>query len=198
VKWKETVKRFLSGQGANELREKIAKKEKFSGAVARYVMDESYNAISDPFFDRYRSSFKMDLTKFQEQEGLSCYAIPSQLEDYDKYSGPPIFCYPDERPPSKTAKPIEDDSGPLPAAPPKAGGKGAPSPTSEAPPIPNAWKQSGSVIFVTIKTSQPIEPMWNPPPEPELKVEDIISVRSKASNMHDTVKLATEKFKEFV
>lgn len=196
VKWKETVKRYLPSEGANELRARIKKKERFGpGQIARYIKQESYDVFSDPFFARYRSSFEMDLLEFQEKEGTCSYAVPCPLGVFVAESEP-VFCPPDERPASKKAKPIEDDSGPPPASPPAK--KDPKAPVVETPPLPNAWKAAESQIFVTITTSLPIEPVWKPPPEPELKVENIIPPRPKAPNLHDTVKIAMEKFKEFV
>ena len=187
VVWKPTgIKRYLPGQAANEVRENIKRKKYIQGAVARYLTEESFNNFADPFFDRYRSTFNLDMMPFLDKEGATCLAIPCPLNEFFEATGA-IFCPRDPRPPSKGQ--IVEDELPPPAP---------PSPTELPKPLPNAWKESGSIIYVTIKTSAPIEPVWRPPPEPELTVENLIPSRPKCPNLHDSVKAATEKFKKFV
>jgi hypothetical protein len=195
VVWKAAgVKRYLPGQAANEVRENIKRKKYIQGAVARYLTEESFNSFSDPFFDRYRGTFDLDMMPFLDNEGATCLAVPCPLREFNEATGA-VFCPRDPRPPGK-GPPVEDDSGPPPA--PVAAAKGAPPPGEPPKPLANAWKEAGSAIYVTIKTSAPIEPVWRPPPEPELKVENLIPCRPKCPNLHDSVKAATEKFKEFV
>lgn len=194
VVWKETgIKRYLTGQGANELRENLRKKKKcIQGTVARYVTEESFNTYCDPFFDRYRATFDLDLKPFLDKEGSTRHTISCPLKDFVEVTGGTI-CLRETRP--SKGKPVEDDFGPPPVAPVAAKGALPPPP---AVPLPNAWAENGSVIFVTIKTSSPIEPVWTPPPEPELEVEDLIPNRPKCLNLHDAVNDSTNKFKEFV
>lgn len=195
VVWKAGgVKRYLPSQAANEVRENIKKKKYIQGAVARYVTEESFNNFTDPFFQRYRSTFNLDMMPFLDKEGALSLAIPCPLGEFVEVTGN-TFCPLDARPPSKTAKIVEDDSGPPPA--PLVATKGAPPPPPP-PPLPNAWKEAKSIIYVTIKTSAPIEPVWKAPPEPELKVENLIPPRPKCPNLHNSMKVAIEKFKEFI
>lgn len=207
IRWKESVRRFLPSAGANELRAKIKKKIQFKGELARYVKQESFDMFSDPYFKRYHSSFQLDLLIFQEKEGLKETTIACPLQDHATpddamAGGDPSICPPDTRAPSKKAKAIEDDVDP----PPPTAGTLAKSKVDPKAKIevqaalqwPNAWKTADSVIFVTIKTSLPIEPVWKAPPEPELQLKDVIPPRLKAPNIYDTLKIAMEKFREFV
>lgn len=157
------------------------------------MTEESFNTLADPYFERYRSTFNLDMMPFLDKEGALLLAIPCPLQDFVEATGN-VFCPLDARPPSKGTI-VEDDSGPPPV--PVAVPKGGPPPPPP-PPLPNAWKEAKSMIYVTIKTSEPIEPVWIPPPQPELKVENLIPPRPKCPNLHDTVKVATDKFKEFV
>lgn len=189
VVWKQSVhpiKRYLPSQAANEVRENIKKKKYIQGAVARYLTEESFNNFADPFFDRYRGTFDLDMMPFLDKEGATCLEVPCALKEFVDATGA-IFCPIDPRPPSKGTI-VEDDSE----------HPSLPLPKDHPKPLPNAWKEAKSIIYVTIKTSAPIEPVWKPPPQPELKVENLIPYRPKCPNLHNSVKAATDKFKEFV
>ncbi|CAM6118225.1 unnamed protein product [Calypogeia fissa] len=217
VKWPDhiIVKRFYPSRATQELKGLLKLGHHFRGEIARVAKE-----ITDMSFDKYHGCFFLDLSPFLE-EGCFCFELKTPLQSYSlvgtragipliKPQGPPDVL-PSSPSPKAGGKPTSPKAGGKPTSPKAAGKKQQPKsvlmdddpplPTSIDPdnPLPNnAWQLSEALFEMKIQASKPIEPLWEPPPEPDISLESVIPPRPKQASMYDVVQMAIDKYSEFV
>ncbi|KAL2623490.1 hypothetical protein R1flu_003695 [Riccia fluitans] len=192
IKWASesppTIKRFIPGTAVLELLEMMKMGKKFRGELARYLKPPT--DLFDASFEKYHGCFSVDLSGFLE-EGVTSLDLEVPFEQFTRVGTDHgiTLC---EIPPKPTVvgkkvpKAIEDDD---------------PLPMSVDPEnvLPNtSWKASEAVVSMSIHTDKPMMPVWTPPPQPEMTLEEVIPPRKKALTVYNAVKLAKQKFSEFV
>ncbi|KAG6541284.1 hypothetical protein Mapa_017337 [Marchantia paleacea] len=190
IKWPDApfpnIKRFLPGRAAIDMLSGIRMGSKFRGELARYLKPPT--DLFDPSFEKYRGCFFLDLSGFLE-EGVTCVDVEVPFEQFT-LSGTDhgiTFCQAPPKPSGKKAPKVVEDDDPLPES---------VDPENVLP--NNSWQVSKAVVLMQIRTNRPLQPVWKPPPQPDMTLEEVIPARKKAHTVYDAVKLATLNFGEFV
>ncbi|KAJ7535242.1 hypothetical protein O6H91_12G024300 [Diphasiastrum complanatum] len=183
IVWSGSLKRFLPSVGVTELKKRVKKGYKFYGEIARYINEERKD-LFDPCFDKYHSSFWLDLAPFLEED-ITEANIVCPLECYYSRKTPAFpfdHLIPAEIPPGTKVTALEEDD----------------VVDQLLDETTNPWKLCNSMLSLQVKLSKPLEPVWVIPPEPKLRLEDVFPPKLIPNIPFDDEMKASKEFEDLV